>query len=576
MPRGAMSPELEKLKVSWSAMVDPLRYILGRYWHVAHWTLIGIAALVMVGSVTTVAAPYLFSRLVDTLQAPDWPQAVIWGFVLYALLLGLTGGLQASVSFLSWMTAETLQVIAATSFFRRLLKKQVGFFIEHNPVAIQSAQGRGAGAINMLVQLVATTIVPGVVQIGLSLAVLGATINYEIVVIVVVYGIVFIVATYFSNRYSRPFLEKAIEAEQSNAAFVGNSVTTMETLRYFGGDEWVADRFQQTATETRVAWNRWGARRILFSVVFASALAVQLIVAFAVLLPRYQEGTISIGDLVLLGSMLLLLNRPFEMIGNSIDSLLRSYSQLQPFIFMWLAPEEPDAKVGNLQLSAGRLAFEDVSFGYGDTTTVADVTFAAERGQVNFLTGETGSGKTTLFKLALKSLEPKSGRVTIDGIDLRDIARADWYSVIGVVPQEIMLMNDTLAVNIVLGREYDEERLRRAARRAAILPFIDRQPNGFETKIGERGLKLSGGERQRVAIARALYADPSILFLDEASSSLDTATEAEIMDELRSIADETTILAITHRKTVIAATDNVLQLPSRTPEGEARLADAAQ
>jgi ATP-binding cassette subfamily B protein len=576
MPRGAMSPELEKLKVSWSAMVDPLRYILGRYWHVAHWTLIGIAALVMVGSVTTVAAPYLFSRLVDTLQAPDWPQAVIWGFVLYALLLGLTGGLQASVSFLSWMTAETLQVIAATSFFRRLLKKQVGFFIEHNPVAIQSAQGRGAGAINMLVQLVATTIVPGVVQIGLSLAVLGATINYEIVVIVVVYGIVFIVATYFSNRYSRPFLEKAIEAEQSNAAFVGNSVTTMETLRYFGGDEWVADRFQQTATETRVAWNRWGARRILFSVVFASALAVQLIVAFAVLLPRYQEGTISIGDLVLLGSMLLLLNRPFEMIGNSIDSLLRSYSQLQPFIFMWLAPEEPDAKVGNLQLSAGRLAFEDVSFGYGDTTTVADVTFAAERGQVNFLTGETGSGKTTLFKLALKSLEPKSGRVTIDGIDLRDIARADWYSVIGVVPQEIMLMNDTLAVNIVLGREYDEERLRRAARRAAILPFIDRQPNGFETKIGERGLKLSGGERQRVAIARALYADPSILFLDEASSSLDTATEAEIMDELRSIADETTILAITHRKTVIAATDNVLQLPSRKPEGEARLADAAQ
>jgi ATP-binding cassette subfamily B protein len=208
----------------------------------------------------------------------------------------------------------------------------------------------------------------------------------------------------------------------------------------------------------------------------------------------------------------------------------------------------------------GAIRFDAVSFGYREEPVVENISFAAERGRLNFLTGETGSGKTTLFKLALKSLEPSSGRVLIDGTPLSEIARSDWYSVIGVVPQEIMLLNDTLTANIVLGRPFDEARLRRAVEKASIAKFIDGLPDGFETKIGERGLKLSGGERQRVAIARALYADPQILFLDEASSALDERTEAEIMGELRLLADEMTILAITHRKTVIRPGDSIIEL----------------
>ena len=145
-----------------------------------------------------------------------------------------------------------------------------------------------------------------------------------------------------------------------------------------------------------------------------------------------------------------------------------------------------------------------------------------------------------------------------------EIARADYYSVIGVVPQEIMLLNDTLTANIILGRPLDAARLRRAVERASIAKFIDGLPEQFDTRIGERGLKLSGGERQRVAIARALYADPQILFLDEASSALDERTEAEIMGEIRALAGEMTILAITHRRTVIAPGDAVVEL---TPAG---------
>jgi ABC-type multidrug transport system fused ATPase/permease subunit len=249
------------------------------------------------------------------------------------------------------------------------------------------------------------------------------------------------------------------------------------------------------------------------------------------------------------------------MIGSSIDDLLRSYSRFIPFAKMWGAPEESDVPAGgNFRLPAGRIGFEHVAFAYRSEPVVSDVSFDAERGRLNFLTGETGSGKTTLFKLALKSIEPSSGRILVDGVPLNEIARADWYSVIGVVPQEVMLLNDTLTANIVLGRPLDERRLHRAAARASILGFIEGLPEKFETKVGERGLKLSGGERQRVAIARALYADPQILFLDEASSALDERTEAEIMGELRSLAHEMTILAITHRRTVIRPGDNVIEL----------------
>lgn len=564
MPRGKI-PELEGLKASWPEMLGPLRVILARYWARARWMLIGIAALVMVSSVSSVAAPYVFSRLIDTLQADNWAQTILWGFVGYAVLLGLATALQSAVSYMTMMSAETLQYVAATSFFARLLRKRIGFFIEYNPVAIQAAQNRGAGAINQVVQLLAVIIVPGVVQIGLALAVLGATINLEIVLVVAGYGAIFIVAIFLSNRYSRPWLEKAIEADQRRAGFLGNAVSGMETLRYFGGDEWVGRRFADAAEETRASWATWATRRVSFTGVFGLALAVQFIIAFAILLPRYQAGEITIGDLVLLGSLLMQLNRPFEMIGNSIDGLLRSYSQFQPFTFMWQAPEEADAEAGRMDVGQGTLEFRDVGYGYGDRNVVADVSFVAGRGQINFLVGDTGAGKTTLFKLALKSLETQDGRITVDGVDINEIARKDWYSVIGVVPQDIMLLNDTLATNIVLGRPYDEARLWRATERASIRHFIEGLADGFDTKVGERGLKLSGGERQRVAIARALYADPKFLFLDEASSSLDMRTEAEIMDELRQHKDEMTIIAITHRKAVIRDEDNVIELPSRRP-----------
>ena len=553
------------MEASWAEMAGPLRYIYKRYWAEAKLLLAGVAVLVFLSSAAGIAAPYLFSRLIDALRTDSWGATIIWAFVAYGLLFGVTRALNNMVNYTAMMSAENLNFIAGTAFFERLLKKTVNFFIEYNPAEIQQAKSRGQNAVYTLVQLGLIVLIPGITQITLTLVVLGASINLEIVIIVFVYGAAFIAFTFFANRWTRPYLDAAIKADQTNSKFVGNSINAMETLRYFGGDQWIAGRFAEQAREVRDSWATFATRRIFYSLVFGAMLAAQIGITYYVLLPRYRAGLLSIGDVVLFDALLLQLNQPFQTIGSSIDDLLRSYSRFIPFAKMWGAPEEPDvAPHANFRLKAGTVEFQHVGYSYRDKPAVSDVSFAARRGRLNFLTGETGSGKTTLFKLALKSLEPKEGRVLVDGQPLDEIARADFYSVIGVVPQEIMLLNDTITSNIILGRPLDEAKLHYAVARASIARFIDGLREKYETRIGERGLKLSGGERQRVAIARALYADPQILFLDEASSALDERTEAEIMGEIRRLADEMTIIAITHRKTVIAPGDAVVEL---TPAG---------
>jgi len=543
----------------WSLILIPLRAIYSRFWATERWMLIGTAVIVLTSAITGVLTPYVFSRLIDGLGNGDAASVIVLAFIGYAALRGLTTALDYCVNYLSIIAAENLNFITSTAFFAELLKKPISFFIEHNPVEVQSARNKGENAVYIAVQLLIIVFLPGLTLIGLSIAMLGAVISLEMALIVLTYGAIFIGLTYLSNVWTRPLLDEAIEANQDNARFIGNAMTAMETLRYFNGDRWISRKFGEKADLSRASWVNWSARRLALAAVFGGALAVQLALTFFLLLPRYGTGELSVGDVVLINTMLIQLNQPFEMIGSAIDDVVRSLGNFRPFAKMW---NEPNDRMvigpSELELKEGRLAFEKVSFAYGQKQILSDLSFEAGPGRLTFLAGETGAGKSTAFKLALKALEPASGRVTIDGIDLAEVQRENWYAHIGVVPQDVVLLSDTLGANIVLGRDYDLARLREVAGKAHILPFIDRLPDGFETTVGERGLKLSGGERQRVAIARALYGGPRMLLLDEASSALDEVTEASIINELRELDGEVTILAITHRRSVIAPTDQVI------------------
>lgn len=544
----------------WTTTWPALHAILHHFWRESRWMLAGIALVTLASSVLGIATPYVFSRLVDELAAGHVAAGIALAFVGYAVMRGFETLFGYASGFLSFMTSENLRFIAATEFFAKLLRKPGTFFIEHNPVAIQTARAQGEGAVQALVQLALMVFVPGTAQIALSIALLGTAISGEIVLIVVIYGLCFITLTYFANQWTRPLLDQAIEANQENARFVGNAVNAMETIRYFNGDRWISEKFAEKAELARASWIGWSWRRIALSGVFGLALAAQLAVTYIVLLPRFAAGAMTLGDLVLINLVLVQLNRPFEMIGTAIDEVMRSVSRFKPFADMWQAPDDlashGDRRLGGV---AGNIRFDGVGFRYGERQTLSAVSFEVVPGRIAFITGPTGAGKTTLFRLALKSLEPTEGRIFVDGTDLAEIDRTSWYDTVGVVPQDVMLLNDTLAANIVLGRPFDAERMRRAAARASILGFIEKLPDGFETTVGERGLKLSGGERQRVSIARALYADPKVLFLDEASSALDEVTEAQIMGELRGFKDMT-ILAITHRRSVIGPEDQIVAL----------------
>ncbi len=542
-------------KIALSPLLQIYRQDLRTAWP----SILLLIVTILAGALLSVSGPYVFSRIIDDVpkEAGPW----IMAFSLYAILTALATGTQRCTQYLAVIHSERLEFVATTRFFERITRKLGTFFTDHNPAEIQQAQTQGASAASILMQIVLIYFVPGFANFLFSIIVLGAAISPELILIVFCYGAVFIALTIASNRFTSRYLERAIEAGQQNAGFVGNAVSMIEPLRHTGSTAWMQERFGENANAIYQNWRLYSLRRIGFIAALSLALCFQLMLSFYLLLPRYQQGTISVGDIVLFNMLLLQLNIPFEMIGQSIGEAIRSLARFMPCARMWLEPEEPAEVAAEQSVSHPEtIELWNVGFRYDNGRGVSNVSFTASPARFTFIIGETGSGKSTLFKLLQKTMVPQQGHILVDGADLREIGKDRWYSLVGIVPQEIQLLNDSLRTNIVLGRPNDEERLREVAEQAAILKRIEGMADGFDTIVGERGLKLSGGERQRIAIARALYGAPSILLLDEASSALDEETEREIMDQLRKLDGDLTIIAITHRQSSIRAQDQVVTL----------------
>lgn len=546
---------------NWRRISTPFLSILGSYWRQTSGTLAFVILTVAFANMSVVGAPYVFARILDEPATDSTITRIVTGFLIYAVLMGLSMTLQHVAQYVGTMSTGQLNFISETEFFGTLVRKTDRFFAERNPAEVQSALLHGTEAINSIVQIGLHVVFPGLIQLVLALVLIGAAIDGRVAAIVVLYGAAFVALTFLSNRAVRPYLEKAVTVSQENARFVGNAIAAMEALRCFDSASWMGQRFRQGADDVFRNWRAFCIKRIPYAILVGFALAFQFAITFALLVPQYRAGVVSAGDLVLFNALLLQLKSPFEMTGRAINECSRSFAHFVPFADMWQAPERGDIGANGRGAPAGaRLEFQGVRFFYEEGRGVEDINFVAYRGRITFITGETGAGKSTLVKLILGSITPASGEILVDGIDLQTIERKSWYAAVGIVPQEVMLLNDTLAVNIALGRPLNDERLLWAASSAAILERVQAMPQGFDTMVGERGLKLSGGERQRVAIARALYGDPKILLLDEASSALDETTEGEMMEHVRRIANCVTVIAVTHRKNIIRNHDVVVDL----------------
>ncbi|XEU51300.1 ABC transporter ATP-binding protein (plasmid) [Tistrella mobilis] len=514
----------------------------------------------MLSALLMVLVPWFFARLIDDLAAgrAEDPLPMVAG---YALLLG--GGLiiRHVVEYLGYMCAERMSSAISIAFFDRLMRKTPAFFVDNNIVAIRQAQARGAMAMNVIVQLVLGVLLGGLVQFLATIVTLGAAVTPAIAVIVAAYGLIFTGVTWLAAARTRGHLDAAIDADQQAAQVFGNVIGAVEAVRQAGGTAWARDHHHAQMHGLLDRWAAYCRRRIGYAAIYGAALAMQIAVTFALLLPAWRAGQLTIGEVVLFNTLLLQLNQPFEAAGHAIDDVVRSLARLRPLLRMWQAPEMPTRPQAQpLVIRNGTVTFDQVGYVHAGGRGLSGLRATARRGHVTWIMGETGAGKTTLMRLLTRALEPGTGRILIDGTDLAGIDPDAWYAIAGIVPQEPVLIADSVAMNVTFGRPRDEGRLTAVLAAAQILDRVQAMPGGMETVVGERGFRLSGGERQRIAIARALYGDPAVLLLDEAGSALDPATEESILDGIRRLADRVTVIAVTHRPAVIRPGDTVITL----------------
>jgi ATP-binding cassette subfamily B protein len=348
-----------------------------------------------------------------------------------------------------------------------------------------------------------------------------------------------------------------------------DSLLNFETVKYFGNeaheavryDESLA-RYERAAVRVQVSLNVLNLGQ---AIIIATGLtAIMLLAANGV-----RDGSMTVGKFVVINTYLMQLYQPLNFLGMVYMSIRQGLVDMEQMFRLLRVPgdvlDRPDAVALAAHLSegpAGEVRFENVSFGYGaDREVLHGVAFTVPAGGKLAIVGPTGAGKSTVTKLLFRFYDATCGRICIDGQDIRDVTQESLRAAIGVVPQDTVLFNDTIRYNIAYGRpDASQDEIEHAARLAQVHEFVTRLPQGYDTRVGERGLKLSGGEKQRVAIARTILKDPRILILDEATSALDTRTEQEIQAALRGLARHRTTLVIAHRLSTVVDADEIVVL----------------
>ncbi|MSQ57543.1 MAG: ABC transporter ATP-binding protein/permease, partial [Limnohabitans sp.] len=536
-------------------------------WHYK-WRVLLALGFMVGAKLANVGVPVLLKHLIDSMTLTP-TQTVI--AVPVALLIGY-GLLRLSVSGFTELRelvfAEATQGAArriALQTFEHLHALSLRFHLERQTGGMSRDIERGVRGIESLISYSLYSIVPTLIEVFLVLTILGVQFDKWYAVITLTALAIYIYFTVTVTEWRTHFRRQANEFDSAAHTRAIDSLLNYETVKYFGNESFEASRYDESLDKLRRA--RVKAQTSL------SALNTgqQLIIAIALvaMLWRATEGvvagTMTLGDLVMINAFMIQLYIPLNFLGVIYREIKQSLTDLDR-MFKLLEKEreiadQPNAPVLQLQ-SSPRVTFNQVDFSYDSNRAILhNISFEIPSGKTVAVVGPSGSGKSTLARLMFRFYDINKGGIQINGQDIRHVTQSSLRQSIGIVPQDTVLFNDTVYYNIAYGNpSANREEVEAAAKAARIHDFIVSTPLGYETRVGERGLKLSGGEKQRVAIARTLLKNPSILIFDEATSALDSANERAIQAELQSAAQNKTTLVIAHRLSTVVEAHEILVL----------------
>lgn len=533
--------------------------------------LLAVLALV-VAKVVTVLVPYAYKWTADALTGegalPDFVPLIFAAPVVLVFAYNFgrlfsTGLNQLRDALFARVGQHAVRRLAYRTFVH-LHGLSLRYHLERRTGGLSRVIERGTNGIETIVRFTILNTVPTVIEFALAAAVIWYQFDFWYVAVVAVTVWAYVWFTVRASDWRITIRREMNESDTDAHSKAIDSLLNFETVKYFGNERREAERFDRSMQRyeraairiwTSLAWLNFG-QTLIFSV----GMAVLMIMSARAVM----AGTQTIGDFVLINALLMQLSIPLNFIGFVYREIKQGLADIEAMFGLLGVPAEikdrPDAPP--LAVEHGMMRFENVHFGYDQSREILKgITFEVAANATVAIVGPSGAGKSTLARLLYRFYDVGSGRILVDGQDIRDVQQDSLRAAIGVVPQDTVLFNDTIGYNIRYGRwEASDEEVHKAARMAQVARFIDSLPQGYETPVGERGLKLSGGEKQRVAIARTILKAPPILILDEATSALDTATEQEIQSALEQVSHGRTALVIAHRLSTVVNADSIIVL----------------
>jgi ABC-type transport system involved in Fe-S cluster assembly fused permease/ATPase subunit len=547
----------------WSTLSRLLPYLWQYKWRV----LIALA-LMVAAKLANVSVPLLLKELVDAMSLkPGDPQAVL--VVPVALLLGygvlrlLTSAFTELRELVFAKATQGASRSIALQTFEHLHALSLRFHLARQTGGMTRDIERGVRGIESLISYSLYSIIPTLIEVGLVLAILAVKFDAWFAGITLLALALYIFFTVRVTEWRTQFRKQANEFDSAAHTRAIDSLLNYETVKYFGNEQFEAGRYDESLERLRLARLKSQTTLSLLNT------GQQLIIAVALvaMLWRATEGVVAgrmtLGDLVMINAFMIQLYIPLNFLGVLYREIKQSLTDLDKmFVLMDREREVADAPGASDLLLQGApdVVFDRVSFAYeSDRPILQDISFTIPAGKTVAVVGPSGSGKSTLARLMFRFYDVQQGFIRIAGQDIRQVTQSSVRRALGIVPQDTVLFNDSVAYNIAYGRPgASQAEIETAARSARIHDFIASTPKGYQTSVGERGLKLSGGEKQRVAIARTLLKNPPILVFDEATSALDSANERAIQAELASVAQNKTTLVIAHRLSTVVDAHEIL------------------